>query len=159
MRQCGYLDSTDSRTSGLERLRLQYDSDGLVLFLGAGVSKASGIPEWRELIDLMLKTLRFGPTPENASSVSRLLEEKASLSLLSQFDLVSQQCEDSNQPGGFVGILRAHLYGAREFQEIRRLMNAIPVAGRRPATANDSGPGERRGSPRDDIDLSSSRLA
>jgi hypothetical protein len=127
MRQCGYLDSTDSRTSGLERLRLQYDSDGLVLFLGAGVSKASGIPEWRELIDLMLKTLRFGPTPENASSVSRLLEEKASLSLLSQFDLVSQQCEDSNQPGGFVGILRAHLYGAREFQEIRRLMNAIPV--------------------------------
>jgi hypothetical protein len=127
MQKCGYLDSTDSRASGLERLRLQYDSDGLVLFLGAGVSKASGIPEWRELIDLMLKTLGFGPVPENAPSVSRLLEEKASLSLLSQFDLVSQQCKGSDQSGGFVGILRAHLYGAPEFQEIRRLMNAIPV--------------------------------
>ena len=46
--------------AAMERLRLQYDSDGLVLFLGAGVSKPSGIPEWRELIDLMLKALGFG---------------------------------------------------------------------------------------------------
>jgi SIR2-like domain len=127
MRACGYLDSADRRTSGLERLRLQYDSDGLVLFLGAGVSKASGIPEWRELIDLMLKTLKFGPPAENGLSLSRLLEEKASLSLLSQFDLVSHQCEGPDQSDKFVGLLREHLYGAPEFQTIRRLMNAIPV--------------------------------
>src|SRR5258708_3730925 len=74
MRMSGYLDSADCRTTCLERLRLQYDSDGLVLFLGAGVSKASGIPEWRELIDLMLKTLGFGAAPERGSSFSRLLE-------------------------------------------------------------------------------------
>jgi hypothetical protein len=127
MRKCGYLNSTDCRTSVLERLRLQYDSDGLVLFLGAGVSKPSGIPEWRELIDLMLKTLGFGPAPENASSFSRLLEQKAGLSLLSQFDLVSHQCKGRDQSHGFVDLLRAHLYGAPQFQELRRLMNAIPV--------------------------------
>src|SRR5258708_5432071 len=56
------------------------------------------------------KNFGFGPVPENAPSVSRLLEEKASLSLLSQFDLVSQQCKSSDQSRGFVGILRAHLY-------------------------------------------------
>jgi SIR2-like protein len=127
MRTCAYLDSADRRTSSLERLRLQYDSDGLVLFLGAGVSKASGIPEWRELIDLMLKTLGFGLAPESGSSLSRLLEEKASLSLLSQFDLVSHQCKSSDQSDKFVDLLREHLYGAPEFQKIRRLMNAIPV--------------------------------
>jgi hypothetical protein len=128
MRKCGYLDSTDRRTSGMERLRFQYDTDGLVLFLGAGSSKASGIPEWRGLIDRMLKTLRFGPAPENTPSFSRLLEEKASLSLLSQFDLVSHQCKGSDQSDRFVDMLREHLYGDPGFQEIRRLMNAIPVA-------------------------------
>ena len=97
------------------------------MFLGAGVSKPSGIPEWRELIDLMLKTLGFGPAPENASSFSRLLEQKAGLSLLSQFDLVSHQCKGRDQSDGFVDLLRAHLYGAPQFQELRRLMNAIPV--------------------------------
>jgi hypothetical protein len=127
MRKSGYLDSTDRRTSGVERLRLQFDSDGLVLFLGAGVSKASGIPEWRGLIDAMLKTLKIGPAPENASSFSRLLEEKASLSLLSQFDLVSHQCKGTEKSDKFVDLLHEHLYGAPEFQEIRRLMNAIPV--------------------------------
>jgi hypothetical protein len=127
MRKCGYLDSGDRRTSGLERLRLQYDSDGLVLFLGAGSSIASGIPEWRGLIDGMLKTLGFVPALENASSFSRLLEEKASLSLLSQFDLVSHQCKGPDQSDRFVGMVRDHLYGAPEFQEVRRLMNAIPV--------------------------------
>jgi len=54
MKRCGYLDVHNCRTSGLERLRIQYQQDGLVLFLGAGVSKASGIPEWRGLIDSML---------------------------------------------------------------------------------------------------------
>lgn len=127
MRKCAYLDFADRRTSGLERLRLQYESDGLVLFLGAGVSKASGIPEWRGLIDAMLKTLGIGPATENASSFSRLLEEKAGLSLLSQFDLVSHQCQGPDQSDKFVGLLREHLYGASEFAEIRRLMNAIPV--------------------------------
>jgi hypothetical protein len=127
MRKCGYLDSADRRTSGLERLRLQYDSDGLVLFLGAGSSKASGIPEWRGLLDGMLKTFLSEPATENAPSLSRLLEEKASLSLLSQFDLVSHQCKGPNQSDKFIGMLRDHLYGAREFQQIRGLMNAIPV--------------------------------
>jgi hypothetical protein len=127
MRQCAYLDSQDRRTSGLERLRLQYKSDGLVLFLGAGVSKASGIPEWRELIDLMLKTLGFAPAPENAASFSRLLEERANLSLLSQFDLVAHQCKGLDQADKFVDLLRAHLYGSPRFQNIRRLMNGIPV--------------------------------
>jgi hypothetical protein len=127
MRKCAYLDSKDRRTSGLERLRLQYQNDGLVLFLGAGVSKASGIPEWRGLIDGMLKTLGFSPGPENPSSFSRLLEEKASLSLLSQFDLVSHQCRGPGESDRFVSLLRDHLYGASEFQEIRRLMNEIPV--------------------------------
>lgn len=127
MRQSGYLDSNDRRTSGLERLRFQYDQDGLVLFLGAGVSKGSGIPDWRALIDGMLTSLGFGPTPLDAPSFSRLLEEKAGLSLLSQFDLVSHQCKGPDQSGGFVDLLRRHLYGAPEFQKLRALMNAIPV--------------------------------
>jgi hypothetical protein len=104
MQNCGYLDSGDRCTRGLERLRHQYDNDGVVLFLGAGVSKASGIPEWRELIDLMLKTLEFGPAAEKGLSLSRLLEEKANLSLLSQFDLVSHQCKSSDESDEFVAM-------------------------------------------------------
>jgi len=126
MRACGYLDTQDHRTSGLERLRYQYNHDGLVLFLGAGVSKTSGIPEWRELIDLMLKSLGFGPA-QSSLSVSRLLEEKASLSLLSQFDLVAHQCKGRDESDKFVSLLREHLYGAPEFKKTRQLMNAIPV--------------------------------
>jgi hypothetical protein len=127
MRKCGYLDSMNRRTSGLERLVYQYNNDGLVLFLGAGVSKASGIPEWRELLDMMLTTLKLGPVRENGRSLSRLLEEKASLSLLSQFDLVAHQCKGPDQSDKFIDLLRNHLYGTPGFQKIRRLMNAIPV--------------------------------
>ncbi len=127
MQKCAYLDSADRRTSGIERLRLQYERDGLVLFLGAGVSKPSGIPEWRTLIDAMLRTLGIRPTSESVSSFSRLLEEKAGLSLLSQFDLVSHQCQGPDRSAKFVDLLRDHLYGDPGFAELRRLMNEIPV--------------------------------
>jgi hypothetical protein len=32
----------------------QYRKDGLVLFLGAGVSRGSGIPNWKELAETIL---------------------------------------------------------------------------------------------------------
>ena len=47
MQTYGFLDGHLRRSTGCERLRLRCQRDGLALFLGAGVSKASVIPDWR----------------------------------------------------------------------------------------------------------------
>lgn len=48
----------ESRAERIERLKEIYKRDDLVLFLGAGVSKEAGVPEWGSLIsDLMVKMI------------------------------------------------------------------------------------------------------
>src|ERR1700738_1422029 len=53
LRQSCYLDESDTPLTAQNRLLKQYRTDGLVLFLGAGVSLGSGIPNWVRLSQLM----------------------------------------------------------------------------------------------------------
>jgi hypothetical protein len=48
------LDSQNRPLSARQRLVSQYKKDGLVLFLGAGVSVESGVPNWPVLVDRVL---------------------------------------------------------------------------------------------------------
>jgi hypothetical protein len=53
-----------------ERLIEQYKQDGLVLFLGAGVSRGSGIPAWPELAEALL--LKSGVTADQLEIVKKV---------------------------------------------------------------------------------------
>lgn len=129
LQQSGYLDSAMRRTSGPQRLGAQYKADGLVLFLGAGVSKTSGVPEWRELLDTVLQAV--GATPKTLDvtslSFSKVLQDQAGLSMLSQFDLVAHECSGKEPDRTFVDLLREHLYGHKKFSQLRTSMNQIPT--------------------------------
>jgi SIR2-like domain len=65
------------------RLVEQYKKNGLVLFLGAGVSRASGIPSWLELADALL--LKSGIAAEELEAVKRALPSQ-----IAQFELAGQ---------------------------------------------------------------------
>jgi len=48
----------DTRNERIKELRKIYKNDDLVLFLGAGISKKAGIPDWNSLIsELMVKMI------------------------------------------------------------------------------------------------------
>lgn len=135
MRKCCYLDPRDCRTSGFDRLKLQYLRDGLALFLGAGVSHDSGVPDWRRLIEAMLGKQGFQvqscTDEERRTSASRILEEQANLSLLAQFDLAAHQCADQSRTHEFVALLRDRLYGQAGFQRLKKLLQTIPFENRK----------------------------
>jgi hypothetical protein len=81
LRQSCYLDDNNRKLSPKQRLIEQYRKDGLVLFLGAGVSKGSGIPSWTELIKRLLPKADISTNYDNVN--------RAFPSLLSQFDLAA----------------------------------------------------------------------
>jgi hypothetical protein len=66
-----------------ERLLGQYKKDGLVLFLGAGVSSGSKIPSWPALSSAVLE--KAGITGEELEQV-----KKAVPSYITQFELAGQ---------------------------------------------------------------------
>jgi hypothetical protein len=55
MRKAFFLNTKNQPLSTRERLVEQYRKDGLVLFLGAGVSSDSGIPSWPDLTKALLE--------------------------------------------------------------------------------------------------------
>ena len=120
LRQSCYL----SRKNGLEnqplkpieRLLAQYKKDGLVLFLGAGVSKCSGIPNWPGLAETLLKrTFK--------SETDRAGVKWACPNLMSKFDLVAYRLGD---PENFYKELYSALYGDPKFAEVKNLAKLIP---------------------------------
>jgi hypothetical protein len=78
-----FLDTQCRPLPARERLVEQYKKDGLVLFLGAGVSRGSGIPSWLELADVLL--LKSGVAPTELDTVKKALP-----SYITQFELAGQ---------------------------------------------------------------------
>jgi hypothetical protein len=66
------------------RLINQYTEDGLVLFVGAGVSYASGIPTWSDLAERVLR--KSGVSEEKIQGLRKALP-----SYISQFELAGQR--------------------------------------------------------------------
>ena len=83
LRQGFFLDSHHQPLSARERLVQQYKKDGLVLFLGAGVSVGNGIPNWPKLANDVL--LASGIVPAELPNV-----QKSFPSYLAQFELARQ---------------------------------------------------------------------
>jgi hypothetical protein len=130
MQRHGYLDAEFCRTSALGRLQEIYRTEGLALFLGAGVARGSDIPDWRGLLDHLLGSMRqampgTGKQPTDKTP-SETLEQDARLPLTSQFDLVAHDCAGPDRTREFTERLRTGLYGGEKMQELRRLANAIP---------------------------------
>jgi hypothetical protein len=82
LKKAFFLDVELRPLSPRERLIRQYKEDGLVLFLGAGVSSGSGIPAWPELAQRLL--LNSGIAQDELPDIS-----KAFPSLIIQFELAA----------------------------------------------------------------------
>ncbi len=81
-----YVDDRGQVLHPTDRLAAHYERDGLVLFLGAGVSVDSGIPNWHDLAERVL--CRSGITN---STLTYQVVERAFPTLISQFDLVAHK--------------------------------------------------------------------
>lgn len=77
--QSCYLDSECRALEPRQRLLAQYRKDGLVLFLGVGVSCESKIPSWQSLAESILQEAGI-------ATEYRLLQQEFP-SLLTQFEL------------------------------------------------------------------------
>jgi len=83
MQKAFFLDVKNRSLPARKRLVEQYRKDGLVLFLGAGVSSGSGIPNWPELADKLL--LKSGVKSTDLNAVKKALP-----SYITQFELVGE---------------------------------------------------------------------
>jgi len=83
MQKAFFLDTQNQSLPARKRLIEQYRKDGLVLFLGAGVSRGSGIPNWPELADTLL--LKSGVESADLNTVKKALP-----SYITQFELAGQ---------------------------------------------------------------------
>ncbi len=84
LRQAYLLDAQDRPLSARLRLIKQYKNDGLVLFLGAGVSVGSGIPNWPKLADTVLE--KSGLAPDEVLDVKKALPSN-----IAQFELADRR--------------------------------------------------------------------
>ncbi len=101
MRKASFLDSQDQPLQARARPIRQYANDGLVLFLGAGVSKSSGIPNWPELADALLT--RSGVAAKDLRTVKKALP-----SYIAQFELARLLLGSQRR---FVEEIHRELYG------------------------------------------------
>jgi hypothetical protein len=60
----------------LDELGEAYDSKNLILFIGAGVSAAAGLPSWKRLVEILLDRARARRTPQNTLDEIALLAER-----------------------------------------------------------------------------------
>ncbi len=113
MRNAFFIDSRNRPLSCRERLIAQYKKDGLVLFLGAGVSAESGIPGWPTLAAEVLS--KSGISPQHLKEVRREFP-----SLITQFQLAQQRFACDRE---FVEAIYQGLYGQ---MKCKRLFEKIP---------------------------------
>ena len=99
LRTACFLDDQNLPLFGRKRLVEQYKKDGLVLFLGAGVSIGSHVPSWPELSDALL--LKSGVARAELATVKKALP-----SYIAQFELAAQRLG----PHGFVQEIHRGLY-------------------------------------------------
>jgi len=105
----GRLDRLEPRA----RLLAQYLKDGLVLFLGAGVSVGSGIPNWKCLSEKMLE--RAVADPPQVDLLKRELPQ-----LTTQFDLTAHWIPAGKKK--FAEALYECLYGRDGFKALKSLL-------------------------------------
>jgi hypothetical protein len=106
-------DQTYRALTARERLLAQYRQDGLVLFLGAGVSMESGIPTWTSLIQDVFRAINIDPN----------IAEQAAPSIYARFELAALQ---SNGQKTFCDILYDSLYNQTGFKRLKKLLEEIP---------------------------------
>ena len=97
-----------------ERLLAQYNKDGLVLFLGAGVSVGSGIPKWNKLVEDVFK--RVGISDYDTI-------RQAFPSLLTQFELAGLHAGGQR---AFAESLYDCLYEKPGFKHLKCLLKDFP---------------------------------
>lgn len=109
LRTSCYLNYQNRRVTAQERLLTQYKRDGLVLFLGAGVSCDSGIPNWNRLAERVL--YRVGIDDYDSIKVTFP-------SLITQFEVAAQRSDSRLK---FARALYCSLYRDLKFKTL--LMN------------------------------------
>ena len=100
-----------------EELANAYKEEGLVLAIGAGVSKASGLPQWDELLQRVVDTLPDGRIDYLPGTASRMVKDlrSAGLSLAAVASVLRAQCVASGGDSReFADLLRRALY--RDFE-------------------------------------------
>jgi hypothetical protein len=120
LRRACFLDKDNHPLSPPERLISLYKQDGLVLFLGAGVSRDSGIPSWAKLADnVLLKCVLKKAKAENGELENL---KKAFPSYEVQFELARRNTTTQKE---FVEAIYDALYPAR--MSSRKLLEKIPI--------------------------------
>jgi len=114
LKQAFILDHRFQPMPARERLAQQYKKDGLVLFLGAGVSRGSHVPSWPELADAVL--LKSGIAEDEVNTL-----KKAFPSYVTQFELAGQLLGSDKK---FVQAIYETLY---ERVECKAQLEAIPL--------------------------------
>jgi plasmid stabilization system protein ParE len=111
-----YLDKKNPKRplNARERLLEQYRNDGLVLFLGAGVSVGSGIPTWTSLIQDVFRAINIDHD---------IAEQAAPSSIYARFELAALR---SNGQKKFCDILYDSLYNQTGFKRLKKLLENIP---------------------------------
>jgi hypothetical protein len=112
-----YLDGDDPKRvlTVRERLLEQYKNDGLVLFLGAGVSLGSGIPNWNTLIENIFRKIGIAP------NIGRRADRS---SIYAQFELAALR---SGEREDFCKNLYDCLYSHAGFKHIKELLKKVPA--------------------------------
>ena len=113
MRMGFFLDSQNRPLSARQRLVNQYKQDGLVLFLGAGVSVESGVPNWPVLVNRVL--LKSGIARRDLSQIERSLN-----TYITRFELAGLRAGNRVQ---FVKALYESLYSG---VKCRGVLEQIP---------------------------------
>jgi hypothetical protein len=116
LRQSCYLNDRNEPLKPQERLIEQYWRDGLVLFLGAGVSRESEIPDWVSLSKSMLKEAG-APEPEELDPNDRVKK------LLRRFDQVYERLHGDQRE--FLSKLYRGLY-RKVHPNLRNLLDCFP---------------------------------
>lgn len=114
MQKAFFLDAGNKPHCAQVRLIEQYGNDGLVLFLGAGVSKGSGIPNWPDLTDALL--LKSGVACDDLAAVKKALPFH-----ITQFELAGRRL------GNYRKLVEAIYEGLYERMECKSLVQEIPV--------------------------------
>jgi hypothetical protein len=101
------------------------------LFLGAGVSKQSGIPDWGEVLNKILQEagIRVAET-EPCTSIATILEVTAKIPRTALLDLCANECESRPDKRTFESMLRGALYGGERFASLSTMLQGIPFSNR-----------------------------
>lgn len=118
LRNACFLNDQNQPLLPQERLISQYRKDGLVLFLGAGTSKSSGIPNWPELAGEVLQKSGIERRNRELDKVKKALP-----SYIAQFELAALRLGSKN----FVRTVYEALYAGRKCAALVSLLKKIPL--------------------------------